>query len=100
MPPVNTPAPNPTTVTSMNVSPPVQLFPAPSQPLVDNTNSLLNDVEKDWRSPAFWLQVAVQLLSWYAYLSATDPSLKIGTLTVSLGSLVAYLTHSAVIKKQ
>lgn len=100
MPPV-TPTQNPVTVSAPQqpAQMPVQLFPNAVQS-AQTTNSVISELEKDWKSPAFWLQLLVQVLAWYGYVASSNQSLKIGTLTVSLGSLVAYLTHLSVIKKR
>jgi hypothetical protein len=61
--------------------------------------SFETQVSKDYKSPAFWFHLAVQILTWLGYVNTSNDTLKIGTLTLSGASLFAYLYHLAVVNK-
>ncbi len=77
MPPVNqapiqqAPVPNPTTAINTGIPAPV-LFPNSPNNLVKDAESILHSLEKNWKSPAFWVHAGVQALAWVSYFQANS----------------------------
>lgn len=86
------PAQTPSTQLNSGVPAPV-LFPNNPNTFVKDAEGLLHSLEKNWKSPAFWVHAAVQALAWVSYFQANTNSLKYGALSLSGGALLSYLLH-------
>ena len=92
-----------------NVSVPAETVNTPVSPAVNNAqltplsvssvNKLVSELSKDWKSPAFWVHLAVQVVAWIGFFSTTSNGIKIGAITLSGTSILGYLTHISFIKK-
>lgn len=90
------PAPNipPVQLVPPNVVPPSLLQNSVPMKTVESDGSrAISTLEHDWKSPAFWIHLAVQIATWLSYLSTTNSSLKIGSLSVSGAAIISYLLH-------
>ena len=67
--------------------------------VVSDVKKVVSEVSKDWKSPSFWVHLAVQIATWVGFFSTSNSSIKVGALTLSGASILGYLTHLSFVKK-
>lgn len=74
---------------------------APTSPnvVVSDVKKVVSEISKDYKSPAFWFHLAVQVATWVGFFSTNNTSIKVGAITLSGASILGYFTHLAFVKK-